>query len=89
MAKLFILVSLFILSSIAFAKRDVDMKSFNKDLLQNMDAVLKENPQDYETRPIRKPASVTPEIEKEESIEEKNQKNINDIEEQSTGLNDW
>ena len=80
--KYFIILSL-IISSIAFAKRDVDLGAFSMEFNKNIDEVLEDNPEVYETKPVqikRGPASVTP----IETIEK-----LDQVEEQADGFKDW
>lgn len=58
--KLFFVLILSFLTFTAFAKRDVDFQSFSQKMNQNIDKTVQDNPQMYETKPIknRKPASV-------------------------------
>jgi hypothetical protein len=60
MSKFIILIALIVVTTLAFAKSDVDLSKFNKELNKNMDQVIEHNPQMYETKFIqtRKPASV-------------------------------
>jgi hypothetical protein len=87
--KVFIISILVMTSFSAFAKRDVDMGSFNKALMENIDTTLKHNPQTYEKNEdiTRKPASVTP-VEVEKKMEDRSHK-MEDIEVQSPGNSQW
>ncbi len=68
-----------------FARRDVDLKTFSKKMNHNIDWVLEDNPEVYETKPIhRGPASVTP-VENEE----KNRDKLDEIEEQANTHTKW
>lgn len=60
MSKKIIFIAMIVATTFAFAKRDVDMSKFNKELNKNIDTVIEHNPQMYETKTIqtRRPASV-------------------------------
>jgi hypothetical protein len=65
------------------AKKDVSLKSFNKEMQKNMNEVIQDNPQMYETKPIRMnraPASVSP-VETTQKLDE--------VEEQADSPKDW
>ena len=81
----FILVLTFLFVSLAFAKRDVDFNKFNDAMNDNIEHVIKHNPQMYEKSTTRAPASVELEEEKFEETEEK----INTFDQQNTGHADW
>jgi hypothetical protein len=71
-----------ILSVSIWARNDIDLSSFNKEMVKNIQEVLDENPQLYETKdPIRKPASVEP-------AHKVTTENLDDFEEQATGPNE-
>jgi len=73
MSKFIIFIALIIVTTLAFAKNDVDLSKFNKELNKNMNQVIEHNPQMYETKNIqtRKPASIIEKhIETEESKKE-------------------
>lgn len=73
-------VALIFTSIIAMAKTDMDFKTFNKKMNENIQHVLKENPHLYETKDIyRKPASAIEAVEHNEKLDE--------IEHQETGKN--
>jgi len=76
MKKLFLLLSLSLVSLYAFAKKDIDLSKFNKELNSNIQTVIKNNPQTYETKnPMgRGPASVGSD-EKEKLIQESERQN--------------
>ena len=60
MKKLIVLLCL-IFSTVLIARNDVDFSSFNKEMIHNMDEVIEDNPEIYETKnPGRVPASVKP-----------------------------
>lgn len=60
-----ILTCIFTLTSL-YARPDSKLKTFNKEFSQQMNKVIEENPQMYETKPIgRAPASVVNIIEPE------------------------
>lgn len=60
MRKLLIVLCM-IIPSVIFARPDVDLSSFNKHMLENMDKVIEDNPEIYETKTLgREPASVKP-----------------------------
>lgn len=80
-----ILVLTFLFVTLAFAKRDVDFKKFNGAMNENIDHVIKHNPQMYEQKKTRAPASVELEEEKFEDTEDK----INTFDQQNTGHADW
>jgi hypothetical protein len=59
MKKYILLVTCILGVTLTWAKPDVDFKSFNKSVNENIDQTIQDNPQMYETAPIgRKPASV-------------------------------
>lgn len=80
---------LIILSATSYARRDVDMKSFNESMLENIDKTLKDNPQVYERNKdiTRKPASVKPE--NHEKIEEQAEKLEGFQDQMSQGGGQW
>lgn len=82
-----ILVLTFLFVSLAFAKRDVDFNKFNDAMNDNIDHVIKHNPQMYETQGSRAPASV--EIENTEEKFEDTEEKINTFDQQNTGHADW
>ena len=60
MKKLLLLVCL-VFSTVLIARTDIDLSSFNKHMLQNIDEVIEDNPEIYETKnPGRVPASTKP-----------------------------
>lgn len=85
--KYFILI-LTLCSATAFSKGVID---FNKELNQNIEQTLKDNPEVYETRKInRGPASVFPaEVEEFEKRREDEAQKLNSIEPQESGRKDW
>ncbi len=80
MSKVIIFLALIVMTTLAFAKRDVDMYKFNYELNRNIDSVLEHNPQMYEKDKslTRKPASVGPKKNKNLKINSKGK--IKDIE---------
>lgn len=62
MHKFMILIGGVLFTTLSFAKHDIDLNKFNKELNKNMDQVIKNNPQSYETISPggRTPASVKP-----------------------------
>ena len=83
--KYLVLVLAFLFVSLAFAKRDVDFSKFSDAMNENIDTVIKHNPQSYEKEKSRAPASVELEEEKFEDTEEK----INTFDQQNQGHADW
>lgn len=93
--KFLIFTILVIFSLSAFAKKDVDFQRFSDEMTENIEIVIKNNPQMYEKNKAltRRPASITPEKEK---IKAKKKKELEDTEErfetydyQNTGHADW
>lgn len=86
MKKLILLLTLLSFTSV-FAQENFKMKEFNQKLHQDIDKVLENNPQLYETKPMvkkgRGPASVAPTSEEleNERYQEKFDKNL--------GLKGW
>ena len=78
-----ILTLLFV--TLAFAKRDVDFSKFNDAMTENIDEVIKHNPQTYEQEPSRGPASV----EIEDEIHEDTADKINTFDQQQVGKDEW
>lgn len=76
MKKLVLIIVLSFISLFAFAKKDIDLSKFNKELNSNIETVIKNNPQTYETKnPLgRGPASVGAD-EKEKLIKESERQN--------------
>lgn len=72
-----------LLSMNLMAKKSVDLGIFNKEINKNMNEVIQDNPQLYETKPVRMnraPASVSP-VETTEKLDK--------FEEQADGHKDW
>lgn len=84
-----ILVLTFLFVSLAFAKSDVDFHKFNDAMNDNIDHVIKHNPQIYEQKKTRAPASVDIEKEKSEEQYEDTEDKINTFDQQNIGLEDW
>ncbi len=83
--KVLLIAFILAFSTVLLAKRDVDFDSFNKEMMENIQEVIDENPQMYETRPVgRKPASVEP-VDEEENITEK----LDEVNEQADGVGTW
>jgi len=81
--KKFIVLLCLIFSSVLIARNDVDLSSFNKEMQQNMDEVIQDNPQIYETRnPGRTPASV-------EATEIDTTEQLDEFQEQASGQKSW
>lgn len=71
-----------------FARNTMDQ--FNNSMIQNIDTVIKNNPEKYETKSIgRKPASVKPVVEDTEILEEENSDYINKRDKQAIGHPHW
>lgn len=83
--KYFILILTFLFVTLAFAKRDVDFNKFSEAMTENIDTVIKHNPQMYEKEKSRAPASV--EI-KEKTFEDTSEK-IDNFDQQNQGFSDW
>jgi hypothetical protein len=79
-----LLVFTFLFGSFSlFAKKDIDFKSFNKQVNKNIDEVIQENPQLYETKElVRKPASV-------ELVEPESTDKLDEIQEQADSHMGW
>lgn len=74
----------------AYAKRDIDMKSFNEAMMKGITTTIKNNPQVYEKRNVinRKPASVEPVFDGKK-MQERSEK-LQDFNEQMTqGADKW
>lgn len=85
-----VLILTFLFVSLAFAKRDVDFQKFSKKMNENIDTVIKHNPQIYEQKEIKRgPASVDAKKEKTAEQYEDTEDKINTIDQQNIGLEDW
>lgn len=87
----FLCLILLMLTFNAFAKRDIDMSSFNHAMMQNIQTTLKHNPQTYEQNEAitRRPASVAPVEHEAEQMQERSEK-LEDFHEQITqGKDQW
>lgn len=81
MKKLLMLI-LVLVSLSLWARNDIDLSSFNKEIMKNMQEVLDENPQIYEKNNVgRSPASIN-----ETNVERTEQ--LDNFEEQATGPNE-
>ena len=60
MSKLIVIIALVTFASLSFAKKDVDLSKFNKELNSNIETVIQNNPHIYESEKSssRAPASV-------------------------------
>mgnify|MGYP003682945181 FL=1 len=72
-------------STMAFAKSEQKFNKFNKQMMNNISTVLKDNPELYETKSIsRKPASVSPtELQKDTT------QKLDKFDEQADGTKSW
>lgn len=85
--KMIILLSLLTLSLTIWARNDIDLSSFNKEVSKNMQEVLDENPQIYEKRaPGRAPASIGGV--NEEPDNKTRTEGLDQFDEQATGPNE-
>lgn len=76
-------------SEVTFAKKQVDLESFNKAVGQNINEVLEENPQIYEVKPGgRHPASVN-NRKREVPAEIENIEKLDSIDEQVNTHTSW
>jgi len=81
--KLILPAMMLLACTFAYAKKDRQFKNFNKEMMENISTVLKDNPELYETKDIhRKPASVSP-------VEEVTTEKLDQIEEQADGRKSW
>ncbi|MAZ48478.1 MAG: hypothetical protein CME65_07940 [Halobacteriovoraceae bacterium] len=82
--KLLILILTIVVSLSIWARNDIDLSSFNKEVSKNMQEVLDENPQIYEKgSPGRSPASITEEPDNKIRTE-----GLDNFDEQATGPNE-
>ena len=80
----FLLACLFLCVSYTGLTKEVDLQQFNQQLHKNMQQVIEDNPQMYETRkPGRAPASVTP------VIPESPTEQLDEVEEQADTHTSW
>ena len=87
----FLCLILLMLTLNAYAKRDVDMRSFNAAMIKTIDTTIKNNPQVYEKGKVimRGPASVGPSVNEVEQLQERSEK-LQDFHEQMTqGSDQW
>lgn len=71
-----------LISSFAMAK-EVDLETFNKKVIENIDSVIEDNPELYEKKSRgRSPASVRPEV-------DPTSKQLDKFEEQANGQKSW
>lgn len=76
------LLILAFISAAALAK-SVNFEQFNKKLVSEIDSVIEDNPETYETKPRgRAPASVKPEV-------DSTSKQLDEFEEQASGHKSW
>lgn len=82
--KILILLSLILATLSVFARKDVGLSKFNKEISKNFQEVLDQNPQIYEKKsPSRGPASVTEEPDNKTRTE-----SLDNFDEQATGPNE-
>mgnify|MGYP001303290831 CR=1 FL=1 len=71
-----------LVSSVSYAK-NVDFTQFNSRMNENLNEVIEDNPQMYETKSLgRTPASVTP-------VKETSTDKLDNVDEQANTHNDW
>ena len=82
MKKLLLLICL-VFSTVLIARTDIDLSSFNKHMLQNIDEVIEDNPEIYETKnPGRVPAST-------KAVEIDTADKLDEFQEQASGQKSW
>ena len=82
--KALLLLLAVLVSLSVFAKKDVDLSKFNKEISKNFQEVLDQNPQIYEKKsPARGPASVSEEPDNKTRTE-----SLDNFDEQATGPNE-
>ena len=82
MKKLLLLICL-VFSTVLIARTDIDLSSFNKHMIQNMNEVIEDNPEIYETKnPGRVPAST-------KAVEIDTTDKLDEFQEQANGQKSW
>jgi hypothetical protein len=83
MKYLFLLFICLAFSTALMARTDIDLSSFNKQLIENMNEVIEDNPEIYEAQnPGRVPASVKP-------VEIDTTDKLDNFQEQANGQKSW
>ena len=84
-----VLITTSLVSMVSFAKRDVDMKSFNQSMQESMYHLTDENPEKFEKQNSgRFPASISPVEAENKNLENKSNK-IDEIDDQAAGTKKW
>lgn len=84
--KIFFILTFLLFSVLALAKNDVNFQKFNDAMSENIDTVIKHNPQIYEPKKgSRAPASVEINAETVEEAQER----INSFDKQNVGREKW
>lgn len=90
MKKYAILVLCLLFSTFLLARNDIDLSTFNKHMMENMDEVIEHNPEIYEKESKgRKPASVETEKPSEKYDPKKATEKLDIHEYQTDGGDSW
>lgn len=85
--KLLIITTLMI--SFHIFGKEPSFKDFNKTLNQDIETTLQDNPQLYETKPMRMPASVSDDVILHKKAKESKKEHLDVFDPQQNGNIDW